>query len=78
MILAQSDQFEICKEAFDYQIQCIDRDNGLVADDGLVMTSLDSLLLYSTLLADIVSSSSLEYVTILKKYKRNIEERTIM
>ena len=66
MILAQSDQFEICKEAFDYQIQCIDRDNArLVTDDGLVMTSLDSLLLYSTLLADIVSSSSLEYVTII-------------
>ena len=75
MILAQSDQFEICKEAFDYQTQCIDRDNArLVTDDGLVMTSLDSLLLYSTLLADIVSSSSLEYITILKKYKRNIEE----
>ena len=53
MILAQSDQFEICKEAFDYQIQCIDRDNArLVTDDGLVMTSLDSLLLYSTLLAN--------------------------
>ena len=52
-----------------------DNDNArLVADDCLVMTSLDSLLLYSTLLADIVSSSSLEYVTILKKYKRNIEE----
>ena len=75
MILAQSDQFEICKEAFDYQTQYIDRDNArLVTDDGLVMTSLDSLLLYSTLLADIVSSSSLEYITILKKYKRNIEE----
>ena len=66
MILAQSNQFQVCKEAFDYQIRAIDRDNvRIVAEDGIVRTSLENFLLFSPLLTDIVASSSMEYVTLI-------------
>ena len=66
MILYQSNQFEVCKEAFDYQLQAIDRDNvRIVVEDGVVMTSAENLLLFSPLVADMVASSQLEFITII-------------
>ena len=64
--ISRPNQFEVCKEAFDYQLQAIDRDNvRLVVDDGVVMTSAENLLLFSPFLADMVASSQLEFITII-------------
>lgn len=66
MIVNQPDQFEVCKEAFDYQLRAIDRNNvRLVVEDGVVKTSAENLLLFSPFLADIVASSQLELITII-------------
>lgn len=66
MLVSQPDQFEVCKEAFDYQLRAIDRDNvRLVVEDGVVMTSAENFLLFSPFLADIVASSQLELITII-------------
>ena len=66
MIISQENQFEVCKEAFDYQLRAIDRDNvRLVVEDGVVRTSAENLLLFSPFLADMVASSQLEFITII-------------
>ena len=64
--ISRPNQFEVCKEAFDYQLRAIDRDNvRLVVDDGVVRTSAENLLLFSPFLADMVASSQLEFITII-------------
>ena len=64
--ISRPNQFEVCKEAFDYQLRAIDRDNvRLVVDDGVVRTSAENLLLFSPILADMVASSQLEFITII-------------
>ena len=64
--ISRPNQFEVCKEAFDYQLRAIDRDNvRLVVDDGVVKTSAENLLLFSPFLADMVASSQLEFITII-------------
>ena len=64
--ISRPNQFEVCKEAFDYQLRAIDRDNvRLVVDDGVVKTSAENLLLFSPILADMVASSQLEFITII-------------
>ena len=66
MIVSRPNQFEVCKEAFDYQLRAIDRDNvRLVVEDGVVRTSAENLLLFSPFLADIVASNQLECITII-------------
>ena len=63
--ITRPNQFAVCKEAFDYQLRAIDRNNvRLVLEDGVVMTSAENLLLFSPFLADIVASSQLEFITI--------------
>ena len=66
MIVSRPNQFEVCKEAFDYQLRAIDRDNvRFVVEDGVVRTSAENLLLFSPFLANIVASSQLEFITII-------------
>ena len=38
MLVNQPNQFQVCKEAFDYQLRALDRDNvRLIVEDGVVM-----------------------------------------